>query len=164
MHAARRVQRSRTADGENSVTNFEISFPLHFQSFPVPRIGVLRAPMLPSNRRHAHTTKTPRAFRLPRLPTHRPTRHPLHHHGRPDFRLPRLRNRDDDPPDCVTKSPTIPATPSRKGTYLRTSNTLDSRSLRHNSPSPGPPPSRGRLRRPPHFAQAHQSAAPPAPP
>src|ERR1035438_1470550 len=44
--------------------------------------------MLPSNRRYADTTKIPRPFRLPRLPTHRPTRRPLHRHGPPDFHLP----------------------------------------------------------------------------
>src|ERR1035441_9303324 len=54
MHGARRVQRSRLSRRRQTVTNFEISFPLHFQSFPVPRIGVLRAPMLPSNRRCTH--------------------------------------------------------------------------------------------------------------
>ena len=145
MHAARRVQRSRTADGDQPVTDFEISFPLHFQSFQVPRIGILRAPMLTSNRRYACTIKIQRPFRLPSLRTHRPTRHPIHHHGRPNSRLPHLRRRAEDRPVCVTKFSTNPATPSRKWTYPPTSITLNSRILRHNSPSPG---------RLPRFAEA----------
>src|ERR1039458_8096860 len=92
---------------------------------------------LTSNRRYACTIKIQRPFRLPSLRTHRPTRHPIHHHGRPNFRLPHLRRRADDRPVCVTKSPTNPATPSRKGTYPPKRNTLNSRILRHNSPSPG---------------------------
>src|ERR1019366_7608715 len=131
--------------GGQAVTNFEISFPLHFQSFQVPGIGILPAPMLTSNRRYACTIKIQRPFRLPSLPTHRPTRHPIHHHGCPDFRLPHLRRRTEDRPDCVTKLPAIPATPSRKMAYLRTRNTRNSRILRHNSPSPG---------RLPRFAEA----------
>src|ERR1017187_3038709 len=135
----------RVRRGGETVTNFEISFPLYFQSFQVPRIGVLRAPMLTSNRRYACTIKIQRPFRLPSLRTHRPTRHPIHHHGRPNSRLPHLRWRADDRPVCVTKSPAIPATPTRKGTYRPTRNTLNSRILRHNSPSPG---------RLPRFAEA----------
>src|ERR1039458_7868096 len=104
--------------------------------------------MLPSNRRYADTTKIPQ----PRL-SRRPTLPPLHHHGRSDSRLPHLRRRTEDRPVCVTKFLTIPATPSRKGTYLRTRNTLDSRVLRHNFPRPGPPPSRRRLC---HFQPAPQ--------
>jgi hypothetical protein len=123
--------------GGETVTNFEISFPLHFQSFQVPGIGILRAPMLPSNRRYACTIKIQRPFRPPSLRTHRPTRHRIHHDGHPNSRLPHLRRRAEDRPVCVTKSPAIPATPSRKGTYPPTRNTLNSRILRHNSPSPG---------------------------
>jgi hypothetical protein len=59
---------------------------------------------------------------------------------------------------------TIPATPSRTGAYQRTSNTLNSRILRHNSPRPAPPPSRGRPRRLPPFGEAPHIAAPGAPP
>jgi hypothetical protein len=124
--------------GGETVTGFEISFPLHFQSFQVPGIGILRAPMLTSNRLYARTIKIQRPFRLPSLRTDRPTRHPIHHHGRPNSRQPHLRRRADDPPVCVTKSPTKPATQSRKGTYLHTSITLNSSILRHNSPSPAP--------------------------
>ena len=91
--------------------------------------------MLPSNRRYADTTKIPRPFRLPRLPTHRPTRRPLHRHGPPDFHLPHPRRRADDRHVCVTKSLAISATQSKTRTYPRTSNTLDFRILRHNSPS-----------------------------
>ena len=151
MHAARRVQRSRTADGDQPVTDFEISFPLHFQSFPVPGIEILRPPMLPSNRRYADTTKIPRPFRLPALPTHRPTRPSPSSPWAPDVHLPHLRRRADDRHVCVTKSLVISATPSKKWTYLRTSNTLDFRILRHNSPS------RRRLRRVPDSGRhAHQ--------
>ena len=134
-----------------TVTNFEISFPLHFQSLQVPGIGLLPAPMLPSNRRYAYTTKIPRPLHPPRLPAHRPTRRPLHRHGRPNLRLPHLRNRAQDRPVCVTEFPASPATASRKGTYPRTTNALNSRVLRHNSPSQGPPPCRGRVARLPRF-------------
>ena len=101
--------------------------------------------MLPSNRPHAHTTRIPRHLRFPRLPPHRPTRHPIH--------LPHLRRRADDPPVCVTKSLAIPATPSRRETYPRTSYTLDFRILRHNSPSrrrPCPVPDSRRHAHQPH--------------
>jgi hypothetical protein len=145
-----------------TVTNFEISFPLHFQSFQAPRIGILRAPMLPSNRRYADITRIPRPFRHPRLPAHRPARRPFPHRGRPILPQSHLRRRAADRRDCVTKSPTIPATQSRKGTYPRTSNILDFRILRHNSPNPGPPLRRPRLcylpdpRRHPHSARPHR--------
>src|ERR1017187_5290397 len=69
--------------------------------------------------------------------------------GATDFR--HLRRRADDRLVCVTKSPTSPATPSGKGAYPRKSNTLNSRILRHNSPTPALPPSRGRLGRLPRF-------------
>jgi hypothetical protein len=151
---------SRGWEVHRAVTNFEISFPLHFQSFQVPGIGTRPAPMLPSNRRYARTTKIPRPLRL----SHRPTQPPLQHRGRPNLRPPHLRRRADDPPVCVTKSLAIPATPSRRETYPRTSNTLDFRILRHNFPGPGPLPSRGRPRRLPRFGEASQSAAPLAPP
>jgi hypothetical protein len=134
-----------------TVTNFEISFPLHFQSLQVPGIGLLPAPMLPSNRRYAYTTKIPRPLQPPRLPAHRPTLRPLHLRGRPNFRLPHLRMRAEDRPVCVTKSPVVPATTSSKWTYQRTRNTLNFRILRHKSPSPDPLPSRGRLARLPRF-------------
>ena len=143
-----------------TITNFEISFPLHFQSVQLPGIGSLPAPMLTSNRRYAYTTKIPRPLRLPRLPAHHPTPRPLHHHVRPNLRLPHLRNRAQDRPVCVTKSPAIPATPSRTGAYQRTSNTLNSRILRHNFPSPAPPPSRGRPRRLPPFGEAPHISRP----
>jgi hypothetical protein len=147
-----------------TVTNFEISFPLHFQSLQVPGIGLLPAPMLPSNRRYAYTTKIPLPLRLSRLPAHHPTRRPRHHHERPNLRLPHLRNRAQDRPVCVTKFPTIPATQSTKGTYPRTRNALNFHILRHHSPSHGPPPSRSRLARLPRFGEASHIAAPPAPP
>ena len=60
-------ERPKTRSYDPLLTNFEISFPLHFQSFRVPRIGILPAPMLPSNRRYACTTKIPRPPRPPRL-------------------------------------------------------------------------------------------------
>ena len=145
MHAARRVQRSRAADGDKPSPTLRFLFLFIFNRSKSHGIGIFRAPMLPSNRRYAGTTKIPRPLRLPRLPAHCPTRPPLHHRGRPDFRLPHLRWRAEDRPVCVTKSRTIPATPSRKGTYPRTRNTLNSRILRHNSPSPG---------RLPRFAEA----------
>ena len=149
---------------ERTVTNFEISFPLHFQSFKPRESESLHAPMLPSNRRYAYTTKIQLLLRPPRLPAHRPTRRPLHLRERPNFRLPHLRMRAEDRPVCVTISPVIPATTSSKWTYPCTRNTLNFRILRHRSPSPGPSPSRGRLGRLPQVAQTPQSAAPPAPP
>jgi hypothetical protein len=122
-------------------------FPVIFNRFQLPGIGVLPDPMLPSNRRYADTTRIPRPLRLPRLPGHSPTRRRRHH-----------RRRAEDRPVCVTKFPAIPATPSRKWAYLRTRNTLNFRNLRHNSPSTGPPSSRRRLGRLPQFAQAPQSS------
>ena len=86
---------------------FQLSFPLSFQPFPAPRTEIPSPPMLPSNRRHAVPTPTPRPSR---------------------------RNCPVDPPNCVTKFPAIPATQTRQATYPHTSNTLDSRELRHNAP------------------------------
>ena len=160
------VPKSR-ATGRNGillVSSFSTFFFPSFQLVKDPKIEILPAPMLPSNRRYAYTTKIPRPLQPPRLPAHRPTLRPLHLRGRPNFRLPHLRMRAEDRPVCVTKSPVVPATTSSKWTYQRTRNTLNFRILRHKSPSPDPLPSRGRLARLPQFAQAPQSAAPPAPP
>src|ERR1019366_2109451 len=41
----------------------------------------------------------------------------------------------DDRPVCVTKSHAIPPSPCSNGAYPRTSNTLDPRIFRHNSPT-----------------------------
>ena len=48
-----------------------------FNRFTPRRIGILRAPMLPSNRRYACTTKIPWPLRPPRLPAPRPPGVPL---------------------------------------------------------------------------------------
>ena len=97
-------------------------FPLHFQSSLAPKVGIVPAPMLTSNRIYADTSKILRPLPLPRLPPHRPTRHPLHyrrrvrlpHRSRPILRISQLRMRLPDRPVCVTKLPAIPATQSRE--------------------------------------------------
>ena len=148
MHAARLVQRSRPADGDRPSPTFRFLFLFIFNRFKsresessapqcYPRIGNMQTP--PKSRSPG--------FHIAQRDL------PFHHRGRPNFLLSHLRTRTQDPPVCVTKSLAIPATPSRNGAYLRTRNTLDSRVLRHNSPSPGPPPSRRRLC---HFQPAPQ--------
>src|ERR1019366_3008875 len=47
MHAARRVQRSRTADGENSSPTLRFLFPFIFNRSQSPRIGILRPQCYP---------------------------------------------------------------------------------------------------------------------
>src|ERR1019366_7472296 len=107
-------------------------FPFIFNRFQLPGIGALPAPMLPSNRRYARTTKIRLPLRPPSPPAHRPARDPFSHRGRPILPQPHLRRRAEDRPVCVTKLPTNPATPSSTGTYPRTRNTLDSPILRHS--------------------------------
>src|ERR1019366_5648626 len=109
-------------------------FPPSFQSLPDPKSRILPAPMLPSNRRDACPTQTPRPRYPRRLHCH-PIPIPSHCWKRPGH-----------PPVCVTKSPAIPATQSGKGIYLHTRNTPSSRGLRHKTPGPIPArPLRGTL-------------------
>lgn len=60
--------------------------------------------MLTSNRRHAAYSPTPPPLRPRLLPPHRPIPRPTH-----------PRRRRGDPPVCVTKSTTVPATQAKKG-------------------------------------------------
>ena len=83
--------------------------------------------MLTSNRRHATYSPTPPPLRPRRLPPHRPIPRPTHPRRRPG-----------DPPVCVTKSTTVPATQAQKRTYIRTKYSSSSAILRHNAPRPGP--------------------------
>src|ERR1039457_3272070 len=142
MHAARRVQRSRAADGDKPSPTLRFLFLFIFNrsryeksesSAPqcYPRIGDMQTP--PKSR-------SPSAF------------HAFLHIVLPHSPLLLWGGWGG----CVflspKNSPPVPPTPSRKWTYQRTRNTPDSRILRHNSPSLG---------RFPRFAEAPHLAAPP---
>src|ERR1035438_6506845 len=80
MHAARRLERSRTDHGDKPSPTLRFLFPFIFNRSKSLESESSAPQMLPSNRRYADTTKIP----LPRL-SHRPTRRPLHHRGPQTF-------------------------------------------------------------------------------